>query len=58
MEFEFLEPIRPGVRVRSRGRVIDKYSAAASLHGHGVLDGGRAGHPCCRGRFNQMLFAD
>ena len=23
MEFEFLEPIRPGTRVRSRGRVID-----------------------------------
>ena len=25
MEFEFVEPIRPGMRVRLRGRVIDKY---------------------------------
>src|SRR5260370_3430377 len=25
MEFNFLEPVRPGMRVRSRGRVIDKY---------------------------------
>jgi acyl dehydratase len=25
LEFEFLEPIRPGVRVRSYGRVVDKY---------------------------------
>ena len=25
MQFEFVEPIRPGMRVRSRGRIIDKY---------------------------------
>jgi len=25
MEFNFLEPVRPGMRVQTRGRVIDKY---------------------------------
>ena len=25
MEFAFLQPVEPGMRVRSRGRVIDKY---------------------------------
>ena len=25
MEFEFLEPIRPGLRARSHGRVVEKY---------------------------------
>ena len=25
MQFEFLEPLRPGMRVRTRGRIVDKY---------------------------------
>ena len=25
MEFHFLQPVRPGMRVRSRGKLIDKY---------------------------------
>ena len=59
MEFEFLEPIRPGARVRSRGRVIDKYERRGRPYmvteyvtedAHGTV--------LVRGRFTQMLFRD
>ena len=59
MEFEFLEPIRPGMRVRSRGRVIDKYERRGKPYmvteyvtedEHGTV--------LVRGRFTQMIFRD
>jgi acyl dehydratase len=59
MEFEFLEPIRPGVRVRSRGTVIDKYERRGKPYmvteyvtedEHGTV--------LVRGQFTQMLFRD
>jgi len=59
MEFEFLEPIRPGVRVRSRGRVIDKYERRGKPYM--VTEFSTAdeqGTVLVRGRFTQMLFRD
>jgi len=59
MEFEFLEPIRPGVRVRSRGRVIDKYERRGKPYM--VTEFSTAdeqGIVLVRGRFIQMLFRD
>ncbi len=59
MEFEFLEPIRPGVRVRSRGRVIDKYERRGKPYM--VTEFSTAdeqGIVLVRGRFTQMLFRD
>jgi acyl dehydratase len=59
MEFEFFEPIRPGMRVRSRGRVIDKYERRGKPYmvteyvtedEHGTV--------LVRGRFTQMIFRD
>jgi acyl dehydratase len=59
MEFEFVEPIRPGARVRSRGRVIDKYERRGRPYmvteyvtedEHGTV--------LVRGQFTQMLFRD
>ena len=56
MEFEFLEPIRPGARVRSRGKVIDKYEKRGrpymvteyeTYDEHGTV--------LVRGQFTQML---
>ena len=57
MEFEFLEPIRPGMRVRSHGRVVDKYERRGKPYmvteyvtedEHGTV--------LVRGRFTQMIF--
>jgi acyl dehydratase len=59
MEFQFLEPIRHGVRTRSRGRVIDKYERRGKPYmvtefvtedEHGTV--------LVRGQFTQMLFRD
>ena len=59
MEFEFLEPIQPGMRVRSRGKVIDKYERRGKPYmvtqyvtedEHGTV--------LVRGQFTQMLFRD
>jgi acyl dehydratase len=59
MEFEFVEPIRPGMRVRSRGTVIDKYERRGKPYmvteyvtedEHGTV--------LVRGQFTQMLFRD
>lgn len=59
MEFEFLEPIRHGVRARSRGKVIDKYERRGKPYmvteyvtedEHGTV--------LVRGKFTQMLFRD
>ena len=59
MEFQFLEPIRHGVRTRSRGRVIDKYERRGKPYmvtefvtedEHGTV--------LVRRQFTQMLFRD
>jgi acyl dehydratase len=59
MEFEFVEPIRPGMRARSRGRVIDKYERRGKPYmvteyvtedEHGTV--------LVRGRFTQMIFRE
>jgi len=56
MEFEFVEPIRPGMRARSRGRVVDKYERRGRPYmvteyvtedEHGTV--------LVRGRFTQMI---
>ena len=50
MEFNFLEPIRLGMRVRTKGKVIDKYERRGqALHGDGVRHRGRY-RPCAPAR--------
>ncbi len=59
MEFEFLEPIRPGVRARSRGRVIDKYERRGKPYMvTEFVTEDEQGTVLVRGRFTQMLFRD
>jgi acyl dehydratase len=59
MEFHFLAPIRVGMRVRSRGRVIDKYERRGKPYmvTEFVTEDER-GTPLVRGQFTQMLFRD
>ncbi len=59
MEFQFLEPIRPGMRVRSRGRVVDKYERRGKPYmvtEFVTEDAG--GTVLVSGQFTQMLFRD
>jgi acyl dehydratase len=57
MEFEFLEPIRPGVRVRSYGRVVDKYERRGKPYMvTEFTTQAEDGTVLVRGRFVQMLF--
>jgi len=59
MEFEFLEPIRPGMRVRSRGRVIDKYERRGKPYMvTEYVTEDENGTVLVRGQFTQMLFRD
>jgi acyl dehydratase len=59
MEFEFREPIRPGVRMRSRGRVIDKYERRGKPYMVTEFEtADEDGTVLVRGRFTQMLFRD
>ena len=59
MEFEFVEPIRPGMRVRSRGRVIDKYERRGKPYMvTEYVTEDETGTVLVRGRFTQMLFRD
>jgi len=59
MEFEFLEPIRSGVRARSRGRVIDKYERRGKPYMvTEFVTEDEQGTALVRGRFTQMLFRD
>ena len=56
MEFQFLEPIRPGMRVRSRGRVIDKYvKRDKHFMVTEYVTEDADGRPLMRGQFTQML---
>lgn len=59
MEFQFLEPIRPGMRVRSRGRVIDKYERRGKPYMvTEFVTEDEDGTVLVRGQFTQMLFRD
>jgi acyl dehydratase len=57
MEFEFLEAIRPGMRVRSRGRVVDKYERRGKPYMvTEYVTEDEQGTVLVRGRFTQMIF--
>jgi acyl dehydratase len=57
MEFEFLEPIRPGMRARSRGRVIEKYERRGKPYMvTEYVTEDEQGTVLVRGRFTQMIF--
>ena len=59
MEFEFLEPLRPGMRVRSYGRVVDKYERRGKPYMvTEFTTQAEDGTVLVRGRFVQMLFRD
>ena len=59
MDFEFLEPIRPGVRTRSRGKVVDKYERGGKPYMvTEFVTEDENGTTLVRGRFTQMLFRD
>jgi acyl dehydratase len=59
MEFEFVEPIRPGMRVRSRGRVIDKYERRGKPYMvTEYVTEDEHGSVLVRGTFTQMIFRD
>jgi acyl dehydratase len=59
MEFQFLEPIRPGMRARSRGKVVDKYERRGKPYMvTEFVTEAEDGTVLVRGRFVQMLFRD
>lgn len=56
MQFQFLAPIRPGMRVRSRGRIIDKYIRRGKKYMvTEFVTEDQGGQPLVRGQFTQML---
>lgn len=60
MEFEFVEPIRVGMRVRTRGKVIDKYERRGKHYmvTQFVTTEEDTGQVLVRGQFTQMIFPD
>ena len=59
MEFEFREPIRPGVKITSRGRVVDKYERRGKPYMvTEFVTADEHGTVLVRGQFTQMLFRD
>ncbi len=59
MHFEFLEPVRPGMRVRSRGRVIDKYVRRGRQYMvPEYVTEDEHGTALVRGQFTQMLIPE
>ena len=59
MEFNFVEPIRLGMRVRTRGKVIDKYERRGKPYmvtEYVTEDEG--GHVLVRGQFTQMIIPE
>ncbi len=58
MEFNFLQPIRVGMRVRSRGKIIDKYIRRDKKYmvTEFVTTDEDDGTELIRGQFTQMLF--
>ena len=59
MAFEFLEPIRPGMRVRSRGRLLDKYERRGRQYMvTEFVTEDETGTALVRGQFTQMLIPE
>ncbi len=60
MEFEFLEPIRVGMRVRTYGKVIDKLEKRGKYYMVTEFSTKEVatGKVLTRGQFTQMLFKD
>jgi acyl dehydratase len=59
MDFKFLEPIQPGMRVRSRGRLIDKYERRGRQYMvTEFVTEDEAGTELVRGQFTQMLIPE
>ncbi len=60
MQFEFVEPIRAGMRVRTRGKVIDKYERRGKHYmiTEFVTTEEDTGQTLVRGQFTQMIFPD
>lgn len=56
-EFEFLQPVRPGMHVRSKGKLVDKYERRGRHYmvtEFVTVD--EQGTELIRGKFTQMLF--
>lgn len=60
MQFEFLEPIRVGMRVRSYGKVIDKYERRGRHYMVTQFEtrNEETGTVLTRGQFTQMIFPE
>ena len=59
MEFNFLEPIRLGMRVRTRGKVIDKYERRGEPYMvTEYVTEDETGRVLIRGQFTQMIIPD
>ncbi|HSD31772.1 MAG TPA: hypothetical protein VLB49_07680 [Gemmatimonadales bacterium] len=59
MEFTFLEPIRLGTRVRTRGKVIDKYERRGKPYMvTEYVTEDDAGRVLVRGQFTQMIIPE
>lgn len=58
MKFEFLEPIRAGMRVRSFGKVVDKFEKRDRHYMVTQFEtrDEESGTVLCRGQFTQMIF--
>ena len=58
MQFEFIEPVRVGMRVRTRGKVVDKYERRGRHYmvTEFVTTEEDTGQVLMRGQFTQMLF--
>ncbi len=59
MEFNFLEPIRLGMRVRTKGKVIDKYERRGKPHMvTEYVTEDDTGRVLVRGQFTQMIIPE
>jgi acyl dehydratase len=60
MQFEFLEPVRVGMRVRTRGKVIDKYERRGRHYMVTEFEtrDEETGTALTRGQFTQMIFPE
>jgi acyl dehydratase len=60
MRFEFVRPIRVGMRVRTRGRVIEKYEKRGRHYmvTEFTTTDEDSGQTLVRGQFTQMIFPD
>jgi acyl dehydratase len=60
MQFEFVEPARVGMRVRTRGKVIDKYERRGRHYMVTSFEtrDEEAGTVLARGQFTQMIFPE